>query len=146
MSIRRILVATGNEQELAILRELFASPVALVEEQLIGSRVVDRLLNSTFDLLVLSTKLSVMDGFSVVRVLRETGIRTPTIAVAHPGEESRYQEIGCDDVLIRPLDTQQLYESLHRLGITQNAASTTRPIAIRPWTKTIRMLRRQVLR
>lgn len=70
-----------------------------------------------FDLILMDVQMPVMDGLSAVRLLRSQGFKGPVIALtanAMRGERERCVEAGFTDWLTKPIDRQQLLETLRR--------------------------------
>lgn len=64
-----------------------------------------------FDLILTDVNMPGMDGYELVRKLREEGCTLPILgstASATPSEKTRCLEAGMDDCLIKPLDLKQL--------------------------------------
>jgi CheY-like chemotaxis protein len=60
-----------------------------------------------FDCILLDINLPDMEGYQVVRLLRESGYVAPIIALTagtEPGERERCFTAGCDDFATKPLD------------------------------------------
>ena len=62
--------------------------------------------------------LPVIDGFTILKKLRESGIQTPVLILSSKGEiDDRIQglNIGADDYLIKPFEMEELSQVLNQL-------------------------------
>ncbi|WP_252738774.1 response regulator [Colwellia sp. D2M02] len=89
-----------------------------------------------FDLVFLDLHMPIMGGREVVVAARSQQITTPIVALtaaALKGSEETLQALGFDQVLTKPIDTQQLHECLtHHLSAASNerdALESEQPIA-----------------
>ncbi len=77
-----------------------------------------RLLEGSFDLIVLDVMLPDIDGFELCRCLRDGGNYTPVImltARAHTDDRVAGLEAGADDYLSKPFDLAELLARVHSL-------------------------------
>ncbi|UYV13115.1 MAG: PAS domain-containing protein [Phycisphaera sp.] len=73
-----------------------------------------------FDAIVTDMQMPNLDGYTVVKMLRERGCQLPIVALtAHsmPGDEERCLEAGCDAYAAKPVNKHELIEAL--LGARQ---------------------------
>ena len=80
-----------------------------------GAQALDAVAAEAPDLVLLDMNLPVMDGWSVVRTLRERGDRRPVIAVtahAMAADRARALEAGCDEYHPKPVDFERLLEQI----------------------------------
>lgn len=73
----------------------------------------------SFDVIVFDRLLPGMDGLDAVRILRESGVRTPIImltALASIEDRVAGLEAGADDYLIKPFAFSELYARLKALA------------------------------
>ena len=78
-----------------------------------------------FSLLITDMQMPEMDGYTLVRTLREQGMRLPIVALtAHAMAEDRQRclEVGCDDYAVKPIDRSTLLCVCSRL-LTKRAAA-----------------------
>jgi len=73
-----------------------------------------------FDLVLMDMQMPELDGPAATRALREAGFTGPIIALtAHDvegldGARERCVDAGCDDVLAKPIERQQLFDAIRR--------------------------------
>jgi two-component system OmpR family response regulator len=99
------------------------------------------------DVLIVDRMLPGLDGVSLVRSLRETGIRTPVLfltALAGVGDRVRGLEAGGDDYLVKPFAFAELIARLHALARRPPLSET--PTALRIDDLEMDLLRRAVVR
>jgi two-component system OmpR family response regulator len=99
------------------------------------------------DVLVVDRMLPGLDGVSLVRSLRETGIRTPVLfltALAGVGDRVRGLEAGGDDYLVKPFAFAELIARIHALARRPPLSET--PTALRIDDLEMDLLRRAVVR
>lgn len=80
-----------------------------------GLQAVHIALNQTYDALILDVMIPDMDGWSVVRELRERGCRTPVIFLTcrdTVADRVRGLELGADDYLVKPFAFSELLARL----------------------------------
>jgi PAS domain S-box-containing protein len=130
----RILVAEDNEFNIALLRTLLGKRghhTRFAEDGVLALRMVSE---STFDVLLLDLHMPEMDGFEVVRRIREreqsTGGHLPVVAIT-ARSSSRDREhclaAGMDDFVTKPIDASLLWTVLDRVtGLRPSPLGTSR--------------------
>jgi len=120
----RLLVVDDTASNRQLLSELLGGPGVTVTQAASGEEALALANDRDFDLVLMDIRMTGMDGTEATRALRRRGgawRRVPIIAVtAHvQGEQHRMlRESGLDDVLIKPLQPQQLARLLEaHLGI-----------------------------
>jgi PAS domain S-box-containing protein len=119
----RILIAEDGEDNQRLLRHYFARANANFELVTDGKQAIDRAIaeaaNGTpFDVILMDMQMPVLDGYSAVRRLRESGYKLPIVALtANVLHEQRQRAIaaGCDDFVGKPFDRKKLFECCQRL-------------------------------
>jgi signal transduction histidine kinase/CheY-like chemotaxis protein len=82
-----------------------------------GELAVQHALASDYDLVLMDIQMPVMDGVSAVKLLRGAGYGGPIVALTANvmrADIETYRDIGCDDVLAKPIDRARLYGVLTR--------------------------------
>ncbi|MCA1770151.1 MAG: response regulator [Halomonas sp.] len=127
----RLLAVDDTESNRLLLRELIAGPGVEVSLAASGEEALALAREQAFDLVLMDIRMPGMDGVETTRALRRLGGSwrdTPVVAVtAHVLEEDRRRllESGLNDVLVKPVDTDQLNNALHRhLGVALPSAET----------------------
>ena len=63
-------------------------------------------------LLIVSNSMSSMDGFALVRRLRESGFDCPVLLCQEKGDFANLEEAGINGILHKPVDMEQLAKSI----------------------------------
>ncbi len=117
----RILIAEDNEFNVTLLKELFALRNHHAHIAGDGREALALAMGGAFDLLLLDIHMPEMDGFEVVRAIREhertTGRHLPVIAfTARSGKTDRERCLaaGMDDFLSKPVQADALWAVIDR--------------------------------
>jgi CheY-like chemotaxis protein len=118
----RILLAEDNpvNQKLATkLLEKMGHTVIVAED---GSKALEVLKQDTFDLVMMDVQMPVMDGFETTQIIRNqeerTGRHIPIVAMtahAMKGDRERCLESGMDGYVSKPINLQELHETIDAL-------------------------------
>lgn len=107
----RILVVEDDAEIGAAIRSRLARLGHAVDLETDGATANGLLRVERFDLVVLDANLPGMDGFTVLRHLRASGITTPVLLVtARSAIDDRVSGLGlgADDYLVKPFDYREL--------------------------------------
>ena len=115
-----VLVAEDNAVNRELIRELLELRGYTVLEACDGQEALGLIERAQPDLLLLDIGMPVLDGFGVVRRIRETPriARLPIVAVtayAMQGDRERILDSGFDGYLSKPINPSSLTEELNRL-------------------------------
>ena len=124
----KILIAEDNATNRELFRELLEARGYDVDEACDGSEALRRLEQELPDILLLDIGMPVLDGFAVVRAIRENPRLSalPVLAVtayAMQGDRERVLSSGFDGYLSKPVNAKLLHEELDRLLSMRNGAS-----------------------
>src|ERR1700723_1526344 len=148
----RILVAEDNAVNRELLRELLEARGYTVLEACDGQQAVQMIEQDQPELLLLDIGMPVLDGFGVIRKIRENPRLAPlpvvaVTAYAMRGDREKILASGFDGYLSKPVNARSLAEELDRLlskraheDVSQDQASE-RQISGKAWAaqdKTIR--------
>ena len=97
-----------------------------------GDEVLEEIRSSNYDILVLDIMLPDMDGFEVLRRLRDSRVETPVLILSGLGEsENKVKGLssGADDYLTKPFDKAELMARIQAIvrrsaGHSQSIIST----------------------
>jgi two-component system response regulator CpxR len=106
----RILVIDDDVELADLLKEFLAREGYTLEFAHDGRSGLARATNGTFDLVVLDVMLPAMDGFEVLRTLRQSS-RVPVLMLTARGEDVDRivgLELGADDYLPKPFNPREL--------------------------------------
>jgi CheY-like chemotaxis protein len=116
----KILIAEDNATNRELFRELLEARGYIVDEACDGPEALEMLEQTHPDILLLDIGMPVLDGFAVVRAIRENPLHAalPVLAVtayAMQGDRERVLSSGFDGYLSKPIDAKALAEELERL-------------------------------
>lgn len=116
----KILVAEDNATNRELFRELLEARGYTVVEACDGPEALRMIEQAQPDLLLLDIGMPVLDGFAVVRAIRENPLvaALPVLAVtayAMQGDRERILSSGFDGYLPKPINARSLAEELERL-------------------------------
>jgi two-component system cell cycle response regulator DivK len=116
----KILVAEDNAVNRELLRELLETRAYTVVEACDGEEALRMIEQTQPDLLLLDIGMPVLDGFAVVRKIRENPrfASLPVVAVtayAMQGDRENVLNAGFDGYLSKPIDARDLANELERL-------------------------------
>ncbi len=117
LSGRRVLVAEDSQINQMLVEEWLGEVGMSVTLALDGAQALERLAVETFDLVLMDCRMPLMDGYTATRRLRERWPDLPVIALtgnAHGSERDEGIASGMNEVLVKPLQPQQLLDCLVR--------------------------------
>jgi two-component system, cell cycle response regulator DivK len=123
--MKTVLIAEDNPINRELLRELLEIRGYSVTEACNGQEALCMVEQAPPDILLLDIGMPVLDGFAVVRKLRENPrfVSLPVVAItayAMQGDRERIMASGCDGYLSKPVDSGLLAEELDRLLAPRN--------------------------
>jgi DNA-binding response OmpR family regulator len=107
----RILLVEDDNNLRAFLHKAFREEGYAVNQAAAGDAGLAAALDSKYDCIVLDLMLPGMDGFEIVRELRDRGLHTPVLMLTARGEltdKVKGLEGGADDYLTKPFDLAEL--------------------------------------
>ena len=135
----KILMAEDNAVNRELLRELLESRGHTVSEACDGQEALDMVESEKPDVLLLDIGMPVLDGFAVVRKIRENPrlASLPIVAItayAMQGDREKILSSKFDGYLSKPVNARSLDEELHRLlspradqDISENHSAGSQP-------------------
>jgi CheY-like chemotaxis protein len=125
----KILIAEDNATNRELFRELLEARGHTVVEACDGREALQMIEQAQPDILLLDIGMPVLDGFAVVRAIRENPRVTalPVLAVtayAMQGDRERIVSSGFDGYLSKPINAKSLAEELERLLSERDARNT----------------------
>jgi CheY-like chemotaxis protein len=118
--VKKIIVVDDNAASRELIREVLDSPDHRILEAADGPQALDLILSSDPDLVLLDIQLPGLDGYSVVRSLRQDprfiGLKIVAVtAFAMQGDRERALTAGFDGYITKPIDTYGLEEQVQEL-------------------------------
>lgn len=128
---RRILVVDDEERMVRFIRLNLEHDGFQVLDAYRGSSALDKLRSNLPDLVLLDVMMPDIDGFEVLRMIRETS-KVPVIMLTAKGEEDdrvRGLELGADDYITKPFSPRELVSRVRAvLRRTESSAGSTHGI------------------
>jgi two-component system KDP operon response regulator KdpE len=107
---RRILIVDDEERMVRFIRLNLEHDGFQVLEAFNGTEAINKIRSNLPDLVLLDVMMPDMDGFEVLRIVREVS-RVPVIMLTAKGEEEdrvRGLEMGADDYITKPFSPREL--------------------------------------
>jgi CheY-like chemotaxis protein len=106
--------SANNRMLMKILLEKFGLQVTMASDGIQGLQMAR---SRPFDLILMDIQMPRMTGYDAVRALRDQGLRTPIVALtaqAMKEDHQRCLEVGCDQVMTKPVERRKLKEMMQR--------------------------------
>jgi CheY-like chemotaxis protein len=118
--VTRVLIAEDNAVNRELLRELLEARGYAVLEACDGQEALHMIEQTQPDILLLDIGMPVLDGFGVIRKIRENPCLAalPVLAVtayAMQGDREKIMKSGFNGYLSKPVNARSLAEELERL-------------------------------
>jgi DNA-binding response OmpR family regulator len=125
---RRILVVDDEERMVRFIRLNLEHDGFQVVEAYNGTQAINKIRSNLPDLVLLDIMMPDMDGFEVLKIVREVS-SVPVIMLTAKGEEDdrvRGLELGADDYITKPFSPRELVSRVKAvLRRTESASITT---------------------
>ena len=115
----RILIAEDDPRLSALLERGFKEEGHVVDRSASGAKALDAVEGEEFDVVVLDVMLPELDGFGVVRQMRERGNRTPVLMLTARDANAdviKGLNLGADDYLTKPFSFDVLLARVNALA------------------------------
>lgn len=106
MADERILIADDDLHILKMASRILQSEGMITDQFANGNQALQAALKNEYDLLLLDINMDDIDGFTIVKEVRNKGIQTPIIIISGNSEEYNTifgLGIGADDYLTKPV-------------------------------------------
>lgn len=132
-----ILVADDNEVNQRVILGMLEHAGYSVDLAGDGREAIERLSESSYDLLILDCMMPVMDGFETTRAIRDSDGSSfdpdiPILAVtalATSDDRDRCRECGMDDYIAKPVIVTNLYARINRILEKKQQAGHSKTLA-----------------
>src|SRR5262245_28901063 len=124
----RILLVEDDPRMSALLERGFKEEGHVIDRTASGSKALDAVRTEEFDVVVLDVMLPELDGFGVVRQMRERGDRTPVLMLTARDANAdviKGLNLGADDYLTKPFSFDVLLARVNALARRGPAQQTT---------------------
>lgn len=127
MAKEKILVVDDQEHMRKFIRRALESENMIVSLASGGNEAIEIINSSNFDLIILDVVMDDLDGFEVVKRLRNLGINIPIFLLS--GKDEDYNKIlglglGADDYITKPFSTSVLCAKV-KAHIRRNKATSS---------------------
>ncbi len=113
----RVLVADDAKENLFLVGRILTNLGAEVETADNGAEAFRKAIGGIFDCVLMDIQMPEMDGYEATRALRKAGFKKPIFALtAHAMAEERARSTasGCNGHLTKPLDKQELIDTIRK--------------------------------
>jgi two-component system response regulator MprA len=128
-----VLVIDDDEKIISLIRRSLAFAGYQVRTASDGQSGLDHLMNEMPDLIILDVMMPKLDGWEVVRRIREAGITVPVLMLTAKDDVSdrvRGLDLGADDYLIKPFALDELLARVRALlRRKQDVTDTSRKLS-----------------
>lgn len=114
----KILLVDDNLSLLDQIRQILTSQRYIVETVSNGEEALDKLCENPFDLIILDIMMPKMDGFTVLREMRQIKIDAPVLMLTAKGDATdkvKGLDLGADDYLSKPFSMDELLARVRAL-------------------------------
>ncbi len=126
----RVLVVDDGATNRKLVSLVLGRSGACISQAENGKQAYDLILSeNAFDVVLMDMQMPILDGYAATKMLRNSGITVPIIALTAHAMASDKQlclEAGCSDYLSKPINTDELLIRLRR--IYEDTRPTTREI------------------
>ncbi|MCD8141706.1 MAG: response regulator transcription factor [Clostridiales bacterium] len=105
------ILTVEDDKMVRLLTKAKLSPQYRILEAANGQEALDILEHEHIDLLIVDIQMPVMDGYELMRTLREAGDMTPAIMLTAMNTFAHKKEgfaVGIDDYMTKPIDYEEL--------------------------------------
>jgi DNA-binding response OmpR family regulator len=107
----RALIVEDEKNLAKELKKILENEKFSVSLEFNGEKAIDKILGEQFDIIILDIMLPDMDGFEILKFIREEEIKTPVLFLtAKSALEDRVKglDLGADDYIIKPFSSSEL--------------------------------------
>jgi two-component system, sensor histidine kinase and response regulator len=118
----RVLLAEDQDdvREIMVFQlELTGATVTAVPN---GKVLLERIKDSSFDIILMDIRMPVMDGLTATRMLRAGGCRLPVIAVTAHEQKRVCLEAGFNDYISKPVELGDYVRTIKKLLVGPSGA------------------------
>ncbi|NRB80676.1 MAG: response regulator, partial [Saccharospirillaceae bacterium] len=126
----RILLAEDNENNQQLIASILHNIGCEVDIAENGAQAFIMFQKQIYDLVLTDIQMPILSGTTLTKILRQSGSTTPIIAITAnvmSDEVQIYRNAGCNDVIAKPIDKQQLVNCLSQYlnEVSRNTASNS---------------------
>jgi len=109
-----ILLVDDDDINLDMMTQLLTETGVSVSTATNGSEVIKKTETYEYDLIFMDIIMPELTGYEVTKILRHNGIKTPIVALTGMLKNDCYIESGMNDILIKPILQQKMYDILEK--------------------------------
>ncbi len=121
LSRLNILLVEDNQLNVKLILSLFIAKKLNLQVAENGSVCIEKLKKNNFDIILMDMEMPVMNGYETTTIIREKlKNNVPIIAMtanAMSGEKERCLNLGMNDYISKPINSDLLFEKIHDLTI-----------------------------
>ncbi|CAN2047633.1 serine/threonine-protein kinase RsbW [Candidatus Magnetomoraceae bacterium gMMP-1] len=117
-----VLIVDDNPFNRKLLSEILKSHNYSLDEAKNGNEAIDRILEKSYQVIIMDMLMPGIDGFETTKKIREIGITTPVIAhtsMSMKQDQRRCKEAGCNDFLPKPINIDNLLKLLKKYSLAE---------------------------
>lgn len=114
-----ILIAEDNEINMMLLTHMVVSYDCTVDQAINGAEAFELLCKNNYQLALIDLNMPIINGFKLIKSIREKNITTPAIAVSAYADQTRINQalaIGFNDYLTKPIDEAKLIRFIKKFA------------------------------
>jgi len=119
----RVLIVEDEIRLAEALSEILSKQHYTVDTAYDGLTGLDRALSGIYDVIILDIMLPKLDGYAILKSLRQERIAAPVLMLSakdETGDKVRGLDQGADDYLTKPFSTEELLARIRALNRRQN--------------------------
>ena len=104
----KILIVEDNELNMKLFYDILEYQKYSVEKAFDGLEAYEKITKNSYDLIILDIQLPKLDGFSLLKKLKEENVILPPVIIASAcamdSDKVKAKEFGITDYLTKPID------------------------------------------
>ncbi len=115
----KILIVEDNISLNNSIKEVLEINGYIVDSAFDGNEALNFVEHSTYDIIILDLMLPDIDGFNILKSIREKGINTPVIILTAKDQikdKVKGLDLGADDYITKPFDVEELLARIRSIG------------------------------
>jgi len=143
----RLLLVEDDDKIASFVEKGLKSSGFAIDVARTGTQGLDFALGAEYDTLIIDIMLPEMDGFTLIKQLRNSGKNTPIIVLSardRVGDRVKGLEAGADDYLTKPFAFSELLARVQAL--IRRAGNVIEPVSLVYGDLTVDIVKRRVLR
>lgn len=118
--MKKILIVEDNPVNMKLFADILEAKNYDVTKTYDGEEAYKKIKSSAYDLMILDIQLPVLDGFSLLKKLKDENIKYPkTIIVsafAMDKDKQTAKMLGCENYITKPIDIMNFLAAVEKLA------------------------------